>query len=82
MLHHPCPFLLIWQPRYYGFNIWSRKMAEEKLDYVPLNSVRARFVDEPTPWPWRSALWYLDGRLVGLTDPVAAPIGIRLIGRY
>ena len=64
----------IWQPRYYGFNIWSRKKVEEKLDYVHLNPVRAGLVDEPTQWHWSSARWYLDGRSVGL--PIRWPPGL------
>ncbi len=35
----------IWQPRYYGFNIWSRAKVEEKLDYMHMNPVRAGLVE-------------------------------------
>jgi len=36
----------VWQARYYGFNIWSRKKVEEKLDYMHMNPVRAELVDQ------------------------------------
>ena len=66
----------IWQPRYYGFNVWSRSKVEEKLDYMHLNPVRAGLVERAVDWPWSSARWYLEGRSVGL--PIRWPPGLDL----
>jgi putative transposase len=64
----------VWQPRYYGFNVWSRKKVEEKLNYMHANPVRAGLVESPAQWPWSSARWYLEGRTVGL--PIQWPPGL------
>ena len=64
----------IWQPRYYGFNIWSRAKVEEKLDYMHLNPVRAGLVERAEDWPWSSDRWYLESRPVGL--PIQWPPGL------
>ncbi len=64
----------IWQPRYYGFNIWSRRKVEEKLDYMHLNPVRAGFTERAIDYRWSSAPWYLAGKSVGL--PVRWPPGL------
>lgn len=57
----------IWQPRYYGFNIWSRHKVEEKLDYMHMNPVRAGLVERAVDWKWSSARWYDDKKPVGLS---------------
>lgn len=64
----------IWQPRYYGFNIWSRCKVEEKLDYMHLNPVRAGLVSRAVDWPWSSARWYLEHKSVGV--PILWPPGM------
>ena len=64
----------IWQPRYYGFNIWSRRKVEEKLDYMHLNPVRAGLVARAVAYRWSSAAWYHFGRSVGL--PIRWPPGL------
>lgn len=64
----------IWQARYYGFNIWSRKKVEEKLDYMYMNPVRAGLVDRAIDWSWSSARWYIDQKSVGI--PIRWPPGI------
>lgn len=64
----------IWQARYYGFNVWSRVKAEEKLNYMHMNPVRAGLVKEPTDWQWSSARWYVDRRTVGV--PIRWPPGL------
>jgi putative transposase len=64
----------IWQARYYGFNIWNREKAEEKLDYMHANPVRVGLVEHPVQWPWSSARWYLERRSVGL--PIRWPEGL------
>lgn len=64
----------VWQPKYYGFNIYSEKKIEEKLDYMHLNPVRAGLVERAVDWPWSSARWYLEGKTVG--RPISMPGGI------
>jgi REP-associated tyrosine transposase len=64
----------IWQARYYGLNIWSRKKIEEKLDYMHLNPVRAGLVEQTCDWLWSSARWYQEKRSVGLN--ICWPPGI------
>lgn len=64
----------IWQARYYGFNIWSRRKVEEKLDYMHLNPVRAGLVERAVDYRWSSAPWYLAGRSVGV--PIRWPPGL------
>ncbi|HZZ30078.1 MAG TPA: transposase [Pirellulales bacterium] len=56
----------VWQPRSYGFNLYSRGKIEEKLDYIHLNPVRAGLVSKPCDWPWSSARHYLQARSVGV----------------
>jgi putative transposase len=63
-----------WQPRYYGFNIWSRQKVEEKLDYMHLNPVRSGLVEQAVDYRWSSARGYLAGKPVGL--PIAWPPGL------
>ena len=64
----------VWQARYYGFNVWSVKKVEEKLDYMHLNPVRAGLVKRAVDWRWSSARWYLERRPVGL--PIRWPPGL------
>jgi len=64
----------IWQARYDGFNIWSRKKVAEKLDYMHMNPVRAGLVERAVDWRWSSARWYIDHKSVGLT--ISWPPGI------
>lgn len=64
----------IWQPRYYGFNIWSRRKVEEKLDYMHMNPVRAGLVEKAVEWKWSSARWYSEQKPVGL--PIRWPPGL------
>ena len=66
----------IWQPRYYGFNIWSRRKVEEKLDYMHGNPVRAGLVEKAVDWKWSSARWYVEGKSVGL--PIRWPRGLEM----
>lgn len=55
-----------WQPKYFPFEIYSRKKIEEKLAYMHENPVRAGLVKRSVDWPWSSARWYLEGRSVGV----------------
>ncbi|MBL9123726.1 MAG: transposase [Planctomycetaceae bacterium] len=56
----------IWQAKYYGFNIYSRRKMEEKLTYMHLNPVRAGLVREACQWRWSSARHYELGKSVGV----------------
>ena len=56
----------LWIPKYFDFAIFSRAKLEEKLAYMHLNPVRAGLVERTVEWPWSSALWYEQGRSVGV----------------
>ena len=56
----------IWQARYYDFNLFSRKMINEKLEYMHNNPVKAGLVAEVVDWKHCSARWYLFGQPVGI----------------
>jgi putative transposase len=60
-----------WQPRFYDFNIWSKKKVREKLEYMHANPVTRRLVGHPKDWPWSSWGFYAKGE-AGLVkiDPV------------
>lgn len=64
----------VWQARYYGFNVWTRRKVEEKLAYMHENPVKAGFVERAVDWKWSSARWYILGRSVGL--PIGWPPGL------
>lgn len=55
-----------WQPKYYPFEIYSRRKIEEKLRYMHENPVRAGLVKRAADWPWSSARWYELGKSVGV----------------
>lgn len=57
-----------WQPKYYPFNLSSRKKAEEKLDYMHMNPVTAGLVEQAADWKSSSARHYLLG------EPSAVPL--------
>jgi len=61
----------VWQPRYYGFNVYSRQKVEEKLAYMHTNPVRAGLAGAPEEWPYSSARWYEFGKSVGV--PIGWP---------
>jgi putative transposase len=43
-----------WQRRFYDFNVWSRKKRIEKLNYMHMNPVKRKLVENPKDWPWSS----------------------------
>jgi putative transposase len=56
----------VWQPRYYDFNVFSPEKANEKLDYMHNNPVKAGLVARAQDWRYGSAGWYLMKRPVGV----------------
>lgn len=56
----------MWQPKYYGFNIFSESKAIEKLTYMHLNPVKSGLVDRPESWKFGSARYYLLGKPIGV----------------
>jgi putative transposase len=48
------PLRQFWQRRFYDFNVWSRKKKIEKLNYMHMNPVKRRLVENPKDWPWSS----------------------------
>ncbi|HEV2489169.1 MAG TPA: transposase [Candidatus Acidoferrales bacterium] len=60
-----------WQPRFYDFNVWSRKKRNEKLHYMHFNPVQRRLVRHPRHWPWSSYAFYAeDGPVLLVLEPV------------
>jgi putative transposase len=57
-----------WQPKYYPFNLYSQRKAEEKLDYMHNNPVTAGLVKRAFDWKWSSARYYL------LDEPSVVPL--------
>jgi REP-associated tyrosine transposase len=57
----------VWQSKYYGFNVYSRKKLEEKLIYIHHNPVRAGLVEKACDWRFSSARHYELGKSVGVT---------------
>jgi putative transposase len=57
-----------WQPRFYDFNVYSRKKWKEKLDYIHANPMNRGLVKHPKDWPWSSWSFYAkdDPGLVGI----------------
>jgi putative transposase len=70
---------LVWQTRFYDFNVWSSSKIEEKLGYMHLNPVRRGLVVAPEDWAWSSARFY-----AGVSDGVvtAEPVSTRRIALY
>ena len=56
----------VWQAKYYGFNIYSPRKMEEKLNYMHQNPVTAGLVREASQWQWSSARHYELGKSVGV----------------
>jgi putative transposase len=56
----------IWTPKYYSFEIETRRKLEEKLDYMHMNPVRAGLVEKAIDWLYSSARWYHDQTSVGV----------------
>jgi putative transposase len=59
------------QPRFYDFNVWSRKKFVEKLQYMHLNPLKRKLVAHPQDWPWSSFSFYAkrDSGLIRV-DPI------------
>ena len=55
-----------WQPKYYPFELYSSRKAEEKVQYMHENPMRAGLVQRAVDWPWSSARWYLEHKSVGV----------------
>ena len=52
---------LLWQPRYYDFNVWSEAKRIEKLRYIHRNPVKRGLVQNPDDWEWSSFRYYVSG---------------------
>jgi putative transposase len=65
------PLRQFWQRRFYDFNVWSRKKKIEKLNYMHMNPVKRRLVENPRDWPWSSFNFYQGkGEILVGFDPV------------
>jgi putative transposase len=47
-----------WHPRFYDFNVFTKKKLIEKLDYIHWNPVKRRLVPSPEQWRWSSDRYY------------------------
>jgi putative transposase len=56
---------LLWQPRYYDFNVWSEAKRIEKLRYLHRNPVKRGLVRSPEDWAWSSFRTICQGRSGG-----------------
>ena len=61
-----------WQPRFYDFNVWSKKKHIEKLHYMHMNPVKRGLVTAPQLWAWSSYRFYQYGEN-GLCTPDREP---------
>ena len=55
-----------WQAKYYNFNIYNEKKMLEKLTYMHYNPVKIGLVENPCDWKYSSALFYDQGKSVGI----------------
>jgi putative transposase len=53
-----CELNQFWEPRFYGFNVWSQTKKVEKLQYMHMNPVKRNLVAHPKDWPWSSFSFY------------------------
>ncbi len=60
----------VWQPRFYDFNVWTKRKRIEKLRYMHRNPVKRELVAEPEQWRWSSFRYYKyrEIGLVGVND--------------
>ena len=58
-----------WQPRFYDFNVWSKKKLQEKLEYMHANPVTRKLVAHTKDWPWSSWSFYAKGEGMLKIDP-------------
>ncbi|MEW6114735.1 MAG: transposase [Thermodesulfobacteriota bacterium] len=56
----------LWQRGFYDFNVYSPRVALEKLNYMHWNPVRAGLVESPAAWMFGSARFYEQGEAVGV----------------
>jgi putative transposase len=52
---------LLWQKRFYDFNVWSRRKRVEKLRYIHRNPVKRGLAAKPEDWRWSSFRSYCYG---------------------
>lgn len=52
-----------WQHRFYDFNVFTTRKAQEKLDYMHMNPVKRGLVARPEDWPWSSCRYYSTGEI-------------------
>ena len=52
---------LVWQKRFYDFNVWSEPKRIEKLRYMHRNPVKRGLVEQSDQWAWSSFRAYVYG---------------------
>ena len=69
----------IWQPRYYDFNVFTRRKYAEKLRYIHRNPVKRGLVASPELWRWSSYRGYAYGETGPVRLNEAAPVHLEKI---
>ena len=64
----------VWQPKYYPFNVFTRRKLDEKADYMHKNPVDKGLAQRAVDYRWSSARWYLHLKSVGI--PIQCPPGL------
>lgn len=57
------PPMLVWQKRFYDFNVWSERKRTEKVNYIHNNPVERGLVESPEDWKWSSFRAYRYGEV-------------------
>ena len=56
----------VWQPGYHDFNVYSQEKANQKIEYMHTNPVKAGLSGCAEDWRFSSAGWYLCRKPVGV----------------
>lgn len=52
---------VVWEKRFYDFNVWSARKEIEKIRYMHWTPVKRGLVERPEDWKWSSFRAYLYG---------------------
>ena len=63
-----------WQARFYDRVLRNRAEYDETFDYIHMNPVRRRLVQDPLQWKWSSARWFTEQAGPIAIDDVRLPM--------
>jgi REP element-mobilizing transposase RayT len=52
---------VVWERRYFDFNVFTERKRVEKLRYIHRNPIRRGLVERSEDWKWSSFRFYLEG---------------------